>query len=234
MILNTIVSVLWWVYLYRNILTAIVYFRYYDLDNKILKLFLLVLYSFSDEITSFLFLVEYARIFLSMKMIKCINLYRYVRWMEYNLLTGIIYPYYGTFMLNTTSRVVEMMMIIFLLDLYGRLNNIVYVRFYSKYKKNRCSCNNIMYKKRLYLRQDDISEYYRIKSKLDKYCVYILIMYNISIISYNMWIYTFYLYYMSLIVENYYMLDKILLNNTRIKENENLCNTCEDKVINGS
>jgi hypothetical protein len=209
MILNIITSVVWWVYLYRNILTSIVYFRYYDLDNKIIKLLLLMLYSFSDEMISFLFLVEYARIFLSMEMIKCVNIYRYVRWMEYNLLTGIIYPYYGTFMLKMSSRVVEMMMIIFLLNLYSELNNIVHVRLYLKYKKKRLD---------LYYNEDEISEYYRIKSKLDKYCVYILICYTLSIISYNMWIYTFYLYYMSLIVENYYMLDNILYKNTRMQE----------------
>lgn len=235
MIANILVNIVWLIYLYRNIITAIFYFMYYDVDNKILKIFLLMVYSFSDEMTSFLFLVEYARIFLTMNIIKCINVYKYVKLLEYYLLSGIIYPYYGTFMLNTSSKVLEFMMMIFLFDLYNKLNHIVYMRVYSKYKKTLCCCNNNVYKKKIelyyykdYIKQE-ISEYYDIKSQLDKYCVYVLIFYTLSIISYNMWIYTFYLYYISLMVKNYYMLDKLLSKNTKIKENEKNCHLCDNK-----
>lgn len=221
-IARIVVSVIWWVYLYRNILTSLLYFRYYDVDNKVIKVCLLILYHFSDEVVSFLFLTEYIRIFLSMRMMEGVNLYKYIRWIEYKLLTSIIYPYYGMFMLNTSSKVMEMMMIITVLNLYGDLNRIVYMRVYSKYKKsNYCvgSKDIKLYYFCDYIR-DEISEYYKVRRKMDRYCVYVLIGYTVSLISYNIWVYTFYLYYLSLIVVNYSILDRMLYVNTRIKENE--------------
>jgi hypothetical protein len=233
-IANMSVSIIWWIYLYKNVLTSLLYFRYYDVDNKVMKIFILILYHFSDEMVSLLFLLEYIRMFLSMKIMKNVNIYKYIKYMEYSLLSHIVYPYYGKVMLNTGSKLIETMAIIFVLNLYKELNRIVYMRIYSKYKKSECCDTYVkkLYKKRVQLYyfcdyiKDEIEEYYKVKARLDRYCVYMLMGYTMSLISYNMWVCTFYLYYMSLIVSNYCILDNILFRNTRIKENEKYCQLC--------
>lgn len=225
---------------------SIYYLMYYDIDNKLIKLLLLTIYHFSDDIITFLFLMEYTTMFFSMNFIKRIVIYNkckkiigYLQYIKYVLLCYVIYPYYGKCILNISSRVLECIMIFFMSDVYSELNKIAFIRIYSKYK-NKQNHGRIPYVPYvpggsrikhfryifMYYYYDlilkEIDEYFKIKHKISKYYLYVFGSYTLSIISYNTWIYSLYLYYTSLIVANYIVLDNVLFQHTKLKENEKI------------
>ena len=224
-IIQIITQLIWMLYLYKNIFVSMFYFSYYDFDNKLFKLLLLGIYHFSSEMITFLFLLEYITTFINMEHVKVFNLYKiryFIKILEYNLLLQVIYPYYGIFMLNISSKILEVLMIVLSFSLYKQLNKIAYIQIYSKYKKihnnvKRYSKKNIDVRYFQDYIKEEISEYFKIKRMIGKNLVFMCCLY---IIFYNTFVYTLYLYYTSLIVFNYNILDKMLFKQTKIKENE--------------